>query len=251
MIHAARARRVAIVCFCCLLVFSGGCATLGGNGDPRDPLEGMNRKVFSFNEFMDQHLFDPIARVYNEVMPRLVNRSVSNFFSNIDDLAVIANDVLQFKPGQAVSDMARFVFNSTIGIGGLFDVSTRLGLPKHDEDLGQTFAVWGIGSGPYLIAPFLGPMTLRSAAGYGVQTAFLTPVAYIGDDAYRAGVLSLAYVDFRADNLSTSKLIGEAALDKYEFIKNAYFQRRDNLIHDRDGLSNGPGDNDNGPGDNR
>lgn len=241
MIRAPRARRVAIVCLCCLLVFAGGCATLGGTGDPRDPLEGLNREVFNFNEFMDQHLFDPIARVYNEVMPELLNRSVSNFFSNIDDLAVIANDVLQFKPGQAVSDIARFVFNSSIGIGGLFDVSTRLGLPKHDEDLGQTLAVWGIGSGPYLVAPFLGPMTLRSAAGYGVQTAFLTPIAYIGNDAYRAGVLSLDYVDFKADMLSTSKLIGAAALDKYEFEKNAYLQRRDNLIHDRDAASGGQG----------
>lgn len=209
-----------------------GCATMG-TGDPRDPLENVNRSVYSFNEFMDDHLFDPISNVYQALTPGIVDRGISNVFSNIKDISVIANDILQLKLGQAVSDLARLVFNSTIGLLGFFDISSHIGLPKHHEDFGQTLARWGFGSGPYLVLPFLGPATVRDAAGYGVDT-LINPVAYINNDAYMAGLMSLNYVDYKADLLSTGELIAEAALDEYEFIKNAYFEKRENLIHDRE-----------------
>ena len=218
----------------CVLVFISvqGCATLG-TGDPRDPIENVNRSIFSFNEFMDEHLFDPVGNVYQTITPDFVDRGISNMFSNIKDISVIANDILQFKLGQAVSDIARFVFNSTIGLLGFFDVSTPMGLPKHYEDFGQTLAYWGLGSGPYLVLPFLGPSTVRDTAGYSVDT-LMNPVAYVGNDAHRAGIMALNYVDFKADLLSTGDLISEAALDEYEFTKNAYFEKRENLIHDRE-----------------
>lgn len=227
------ARRLAAAFLVAWLVTSSGCATTG-SADPRDPLEGMNRSFFSFNEFMDEHLFDPIGRAYQAVLPDPIDRAISNAFSNINDIAVIANDVLQFKIRQAFGDLSRFLLNSTIGILGLVDVASDMGLPKHDEDLGQTLARWGLGSGPYIMAPFFGPTTLRDAAGFGVETTFLNPLSYVNPDAYRAGLLSLNYVDFKADLLSAGELVAEAALDEYEFMKNAFFDRRENLIRDRE-----------------
>lgn len=217
-----------------LLLLNTGCATTGVAADSRDPLEGMNRSFYRFNEFMDRALFDPIGRIYEKALPKFVNRGISNVFSNARDIAVVANDVLQFKPGLAISDLARLVFNSTFGIGGFFDVSSRIGLPKHYEDLGQTLAKWGIGSGPYLVAPFFGPTTLRDAIAFGVEMHFLYPVSYIGNDGYRAGLLSLEYMDFKADRLKAGQLLSEAALDEYEFLKNAYLERRENQIQDRE-----------------
>jgi len=230
------ARRLSLVF---LLLLAHGCATTGGAADPRDPIEGFNRSVYSFNEFMDQHLFDPLGRAYRAILPDFLDRGISNMFSNLGDVGVIANDILQGKLGQAVSDIARVVFNTTIGIGGFFDVSSHIGLPKHNEDLGQTLGRWGIGPGPYLVAPFFGPMTLRDATAFGVQSTFLYPVSYVGNDAYRAGLMSLNYVDYKADLLSAGRILDEAALDEYDFVKNAYLDRRQNQIMDRafgDGL---------------
>lgn len=232
MNHSRRAG-TACISLLCLCLLAGGCATTGGAADPRDPLEGFNRSMYSFNDFMDRSLFNPLGRAYKALLPDFVDRGVSNFFGNLGDVAVIANDILQGKLGQAVSDLARVVFNSTIGIGGFFDVSSHIGLPKHDEDLGQTLGRWGFGPGPYLVAPFFGPTTLRDAAGFGVQSTFLYPVAYVGHDAYRAGLMSLNYVDFKADLLGAGRILGEAALDEYDFVKNAYLDRRQNQIEDR------------------
>lgn len=229
-----RFQEKAIVLLCLLpLLFLGGCATTG-TADPRDPLEGVNRSMFSFNQFMDRNLFDPIGKVYKEILPTPINRGISNMFSNANDIAVIANDILQFKLGQAVSDLARLVFNSTIGILGFFDVSSRMGLPKHDEDFGQTLGRWGVMPGAFLVAPFFGPTTVRDAVGFGVETQFLNPVSYVHTDGYRAGLLSLNYVDYKADRLRAAVLLEEAALDEYAFLKNAYLDRRENLVHDRD-----------------
>jgi phospholipid-binding lipoprotein MlaA len=231
--HRFRIRTVVRGSLILLLLLGSGCATTGGAADPRDPIEGFNRSMYSFNEFMDQHLFDPLGRAWQAALPDFLDRGISNVFSNLGDVAVIANDILQGKLGQAVQDIARVVFNTTIGIGGFFDVSSHIGLPKHDEDLGQTLGRWGVGPGPYLVAPFFGPMTLRDAAGFGVQSTFLYPVSYVGNDAYRAGLMSLNYVDYKADLLSADRILGEAALDEYEFVKNAYLDRRQNQIEDR------------------
>lgn len=211
-------------------LLAGACATTGG--DPRDPLEGFNRGVYSFNETMDQALFDPLSKVYQAITPDFVDRGITNIFSNLNDIAVVVNDLLQFKLQQALVDATRFIYNSTAGIGGFFDVSTPIGMPKHDEDFGQTLGYWGVGSGPYLMIPFFGPSTIRDATGHVVDRGLLNPVFYIQDDALRAGLLSLNYMDFKADLLSAKDLVEEAALDKYEFIKNAYFEKRANQISD-------------------
>ncbi|MEE9575587.1 MAG: VacJ family lipoprotein, partial [Gammaproteobacteria bacterium] len=158
---------------------------------------------------------------------------ISNFFNNIDDISIIANDILQLKIGQAYMDTARFVFNSTLGLAGFRDVSSQMGLEKHDEDFGQTLAVWGVGAGPYIVTPFFGPTTLRDSTSLIVDDILLNPVSYLNNnDALKAGILSLNYIDIKADLLTANELIDEAALDQYEFTKNAYFSRRESQIYD-------------------
>jgi phospholipid-binding lipoprotein MlaA len=213
-------------------LFAGACATTVAN-DPRDPLEGFNRGVYSFNQAMDNALFDPLGKVYQAITPDFVDKGVTNFFSNLNDIAVVANDFLQFKINQALTDAIRFIYNSTAGLAGFFDVSSAIDMPKHDEDFGQTLAVWGVGSGPYLMIPFFGPSSLRDVTGHIVDRGILNPIFYVDDEALKAGLLTLNYVDFKADLLSAKKLVGEAAVDEYEFVKSAYFDKRDNQIHDR------------------
>ena len=223
------ARTVVLLLLLCLLA---GCASSGRVSDPRDPLEGFNRSVYRFNDAMDTHLFNPIGKVYKKVTPDLLDRGVSNFFGNLGDISVIANDFLQLKP-EAAQDIARFVFNSSIGLLGFFDVATPMGLPQHNEDFGQTLGVWGVPPGPYLMVPLFGPSTFRDALGFAVDRTFLSPVSYVRDDAYRGGLMALNYIDFKADLLSTRDLMQEAAVDPYEFMKNAYLTRRDNQVHNR------------------
>ena len=216
------------------IVLLDGCASMGMNSDPRDPFECFNRTSYNFNQGMDKAVFHPISRFYQAITPDFVDQGVSNFFSNINDVVVIVNDILQFKLNQAISDLSRLVVNSTLGLAGFFDVSTPMGLPKHNEDFGQTLAKWGFGSGPYLVVPFLGSSTIRDAAGYGVDSALLSPVAYVPEAAHQAGLLSMNYIDFKADLQGTGNLVTEAALDEYEFTKSAYFNRRENMINDRE-----------------
>jgi len=223
-----------------LLALAGGCATTG-TADARDPLEGLNRSVFGFNKFMDKALFDPVGKVYKKVIPNPLDRGVTNFFSNLGEVVVIVNGILQFKFGQAARDVARFAANSILGIGGLWDVATGMGLPKHDEDFGQTLGRWGIGTGPFLMAPFFGPTTLRDAVGFGLDSAFLYPVTYVNPDVYRAGLMSLNYIDFKADNKSSRSLIGEASFDEYEFMKNAYLELRKGKVRDNAEVDPDPG----------
>lgn len=210
-----------------------GCAATGGiYDDPRDPYEGFNRSVFSFNEFMDQILFEPVMNLYKAITPEFVDKAITNIFSNINDIVVIVNDLLQFKFAQMFSDIGRFLVNSTLGIAGIFDVSTGMGMTKHNEDFGQTLAVWGFDSGPFIMFPLLGPTTLRDGIGTGVDSFATSPLAYISHDAYRSGVMSLNYIDFRADLLASGEILSEAALDEYEFLKSAYFEQRQAKIND-------------------
>jgi len=223
------------IIFCCLLVtMLSACATTG-NRDPADPFEALNRSTFNFNKAMDKGLFNPIGELYDALLPEFVDRGISNFFSNLNDVSVIVNDILQLKIAQAVADFSRLVFNSTIGLLGFFDVSTHLGLPRHNEDFGQTLAKWGFESGPYLVIPLFGPTTLRAASSFGVDGVLLNPAAYVNNTAYRSGLMSLNYIDFKADLLSTGELLGIAAVDEYEFVKSVYLQYRDRLVHDRTG----------------
>lgn len=212
------------------MLFLSACATTGGLDD-RDPWEGFNRGVYSFNEVIDNIIFEPIGKVYDILTPDIIDEGISNFFGNIGQLSVIANDLLQFKFDQAANDTVRLFLNSTIGLFGFFDVSSSGGLHSSEEDFGQTLAHWGVGSGPYIVVPFLGPATVRDATGAAVDLAVFNPIAYIDDDVTRAGLLSLNYVDFKSDILSTTDLIKEAALDEYDFTKNAYFEKRKSQIN--------------------
>lgn len=205
-----------------------GCAT---SGNPKDPLEGFNRAMFAFNDGLDTVLIKPVAKGYDAVLPLPVRTGVTNFFGNIADLFIGVNNLLQGKPDQALSDFGRVVINSTIGILGLFDVATEAGLEKHEEDFGQTFGRWGVGDGAYVVIPFFGPRTVRDTVGL-VLDVKADPVANLSDVATRNSLLALRVIDNRADLLPADKVIEEAALDKYSYIRDGYLQRRRNLIHD-------------------
>jgi phospholipid-binding lipoprotein MlaA len=220
--------KVFLVGFC--MLFLSACATTGSL-DERDPWEGYNRGAYSFNQVLDDVIFNPIGKVYNAITPEFVDTGVSNFFANIGQVAVIANDILQFKFDQAANDTVRLFLNSTIGLFGFFDVASEGNLHSSDEDFGQTLAHWGVGPGPYFVVPFFGPATVRDAAGFAVDRSVFGPIAYIDDDAVRAGLLTLEYVDFKSDVLSTTDLVKEAALDEYDFTKNAYFEKRSSQIN--------------------
>jgi phospholipid-binding lipoprotein MlaA len=215
----------------CLLLVSG-CATVEGERDPRDPWEGFNRGVYRFNETFDEYLAQPVARAYVAVLHQEIRTRVSNFFSNIQDLLIGANNFLQGKFEDGVNDWARFAFNSTIGLFGIHDVASDFpGLEKHNEDFGQTLGRWGAGPGPYLILPFLGSSTVRDATGTAVDWA-VQPVGEVRPIELRNTLYGLYFVDTRAQLLEASRILEEAALDKYVFQRDAYLQRRRSLIYD-------------------
>jgi phospholipid-binding lipoprotein MlaA len=215
----------------CLLLVSG-CATVEGERDPRDPWEGFNRGVYRFNETFDEYVAQPVARAYVAVLHQEIRTRVSNFFSNIQDLLIGANNFLQGKFEDGVNDWARFAFNSTIGLFGIHDVASDFpGLEKHNEDFGQTLGRWGAGPGPYLILPFLGSSTVRDATGTAVDWA-VQPVGEVRPIELRNTLYGLYFVDTRAQLLEASRILEEAALDKYVFQRDAYLQRRRSLIYD-------------------
>ena len=205
-----------------------GCAT---NGDPRDPLEPLNRGVYKFNDVVDQAVFKPVAKGYKAVLPNPVRTGVGNFFANIDDALIAVNNLLQFKFGAALSDVGRLVTNTTIGIVGLFDVASGFGLEKHNEDFGQTMGYWGVGDGPFLMLPLLGPSNLRDAAGLAVYYQ-LDPLWNLNHIPTRNTLSAIRVVDRRARLLDAEKVLDEAALDPYTFLRDAYIQQRRNLVYD-------------------
>jgi len=213
------------------LLSLAGCATTGPDGDPRDPWEGMNRGVYKFNDSFDEWVAKPVATVYRDALHVEIRSRVSNFFSNIQDIFIGVNNVLQGKFQEGVEDWARFVFNSTLGLAGIHDVASDMGIEKHNEDFGQTFGRWGVGSGPYLILPFLGSSTLRDAGGTAVDYYF-APLAEARPIALRNSLYGLYLVNTRAEYLDASSLLEQAALDRYIFQRDAYLQRRRSLIYD-------------------
>lgn len=228
MLSPARRLRFAALCAIVSLGVLGGCAT---THDPRDPLEPINRGVYKFNEGVDTMLLKPAAEVYQGVVPPVARTGVSNVFANINDVVVALNNLLQGKISEALSDVGRVLINTTAGLFGIFDVATPAGLEKHDEDFGQTLGYWGVGDGPYLVLPILGPRTTRDTGGLVVD--FLTdPVSYIDPTRDRNQVMGLRLVSRRAELLGASQVLSVAALDEYEFVRDAYLQRRRNLIHD-------------------
>ncbi|MCS6764191.1 MAG: VacJ family lipoprotein [Candidatus Protistobacter heckmanni] len=213
-----------------------GCAATGPGGtapNPKDPLEPMNRTVFSFNETFDEYLAKPVAKGYRAVVPDPIRESVTNFFNNIGELFNIANNALQGKGVATLESTLRFVFNTVFGIGGLLDFSTAVGIPKHPEDFSQTLGVWGLKSGPYVVLPLLGPSSARDMVGTGVQI-YGNPLTYVDPVSTRNTLVGTAFVDTRANLLDAGNLIDQAALDKYSFVRDAYLQRRQYLVYDGD-----------------
>jgi phospholipid-binding lipoprotein MlaA len=210
------------------LTLLAGCAT---NGDPRDPLEPLNRGIYTFNDGVDALVIKPAASFYSQIVPEWIRTGVGNFFSNINDVIVVVNDLLQLKLAQAGSDVGRLAVNTTVGVLGLFDVATGMGLEKHEEDFGQTLGYWGFGDGPYIVLPILGPSNLRDTVGW-VGDFYTWPITYIEDDGTRNILVAVRVVSARADLLSASKILETAALDPYAFVRDAYLQRRRNLVYD-------------------
>jgi len=220
------------LCAALLLGTVAGCATPGGN--PADPLEPFNRAMFTFNDTLDDAVMKPVAKTYRAVLPGVVRTGVSNFFSNIEDVWISVNQVLQGKFQRGLEDFSRFLFNSTFGIGGLFDLASDLvGLPKNSEDFGQTLAWWGVGGGAYLVLPILGPSTVRDGLGFLVDTE-VDPVWRINDVSVRNTAVVIRFTGRRAELLDATSVLEQAALDKYGFVREAWLQRRRNLIYDGD-----------------
>ncbi len=223
-------RLVALITGCLLL--GSGCATLDGPPNPDDPLERYNRAMFAFNETMDRAVVKPVAKGYNWIMPDFLNTGVTNFFSNLDDIVVFANSLLQLKIKQAVETSARIVWNTTIGLLGFIDVASHMELPKQNEDFGQTLAFWGVESGPYFVLPFLGPSTVRDGLAVPVDWILFDPVFQDKELNVTLTLLAIRYTDKRADLITATDIIDETAPDKYAYIRDAFLQRRKYLIHD-------------------
>ena len=214
------------------LLLSSGCTTLDGPPNPDDPYESFNRSMFSFNETVDKYAFKPAAEGYEYVMPSFASKGVSNFFSHLDDIVVFFNQIFQFKLHDASATSARLVFNTFFGFFGLLDVAKHMDLPKQDEDFGQTLAVWGVDSGPYIVLPLIGPMTVRDSAGLAVDWTYFDPVFKRQTLKQSLVTLTIKFIDVRAGLLRASNIIDETAPDKYAFIRDAWLQRREFLIYD-------------------
>ncbi len=221
---------------------AGGCAS---SNTPGDPFEGFNRAMFGFNEGVDNAVLKPIATGYRAVMPEPARECVGNVFSNINDVFVAVNSLLQGKVGDAVSDACRVLVNSTVGLLGCIDVGSKIGLEKHNRDFGQTFGKWGIGSGPYLVLPILGPSNLRDGLASVIYSS-LDPV-WANHIPTRNVAYSLRAVNRRSELLTASSAIEDAALDKYAFVRDAYSQRRQSLINDDDNKASKASDAADGP----
>lgn len=205
--------------------------------EPSDPLEPFNRAVYRFNTDFDKAFVTPIARGYQTVTPEPVQRGVNNFFNNLDDITSFVNNALQFKMARAGSDAGRFVVNSTVGVLGVYDVATNMGLPSHKEDFGQTLGYWGLDSGAYLMLPFLGPSSVRDAFGtagdvFTDPLFHLDPLFKVDEAPVYWGLIALRLIDRRANLLAATDILEDAALDPYAFLRDAYLQRRHALVHD-------------------
>ena len=214
-----------------------GCATLDKPGDSaevlayeNDPFENLNRGVWRFNEKLDKVALKPLARGYTKAIPRPVRNRITNFFSNLGEPKTIVNNLLQGKVGLAYQDAWRFLINTTIGVVGLFDVAGRAGLVKHNEDFGQTLAVWGVKDGPYLVLPLFGPSSVRDGIGR-IPDSYLDTINYIDDSSAQIVLRALSIIDGRARLLRVSRLLA-MQLDPYLFLRESYRQQRRQLIYD-------------------
>ncbi len=208
-----------------------GCATTNQSAGVSDPLEGYNRAMYQFNDAVDTAILKPVSQGYDAVVPDPISHGVSNFFSNLNDITVIINDLLQGKFYQAYRDTHRFVLNTTVGVGGIFDVASLSGLNKNNEDFGQTLGVWGAEPGAYVVLPFFGPRNVRDSFGL-VGDMFTDPVMYVEGDDARFALIGTRVIDNRANLLKAEKVLDEAAIDEYTYVRDAYMQRREHLVFD-------------------
>jgi phospholipid-binding lipoprotein MlaA len=214
-----------------LLLLIAGCAsTPSSQPDPRDPWERFNRSAFKFNDALDRAVARPVAKAYVKVTPRFIRTGISNALSNLNTVPTAINDVLQGKMREAGRDSARFLLNSTLGLGGLFDPASAAGLENNDEDFGQTLGKWGVKSGPYVMLPILGPSTVRDIFGRGVDQ-FTYPVNYLEDDSTRYFIRGVDFLDLRAGLLDLDAQL-ERSYDRYAFVRNAWLQRREYKVKD-------------------
>ena len=215
-----------------------GCAsTPKPTANVNDPWTGWNHGTQTFNDNLDKAIIKPLAKGYHWVTPDLVNQGISNFFSNINDIGVTANDIMQLKLSQGGQDAGRFLINTTAGVGGFVDIANRINLPKHKEDFGQTLGYWGVPSGNYLVLPVFGPSSPRDTVGL-VGDALLNPLTYVSvfggaaANAATSGARLLDITDHRDELMTTEKIINEGSVDRYDFIMNSYKQNREYLIND-------------------
>ncbi|MDO8962695.1 MAG: VacJ family lipoprotein [Methylophilus sp.] len=207
-----------------------GCATTNN-----DPLEGINRGIYKFNDVTDRALIKPVATAYKTVTPSPIRRGISNFFSNIGTLTTVINDILQLKFAHAFTDAGRFVINSTFGLAGFIDVASMDNIEKRNEDFGQTLGHWGVGTGAYLVLPFVGPSTVRDATGLVFDTVTSDPITYthnIGEIRLHNQLRTAQLIDKRAQLLDASDIVDNASIDPYAFLRDAYLQRRASLVQD-------------------
>jgi len=223
-------RQLAILILASSALFTG-CTTINNYDDPRDPFERYNRFMYNINDTVDNALIKPLATGYKAVLPTPVNRGITNVFNNLVDLTSVLNNILQFKFDQAVSGLGRVLVNSTVGVLGVADVASKYDLPRYREDFGQTLGYWGIGSGPYIVLPLLGASDARDAFGLVVDW-YVDPIRQVDPERTRWGITGLRGIDKRSDLLAASKIMEEAALDKYEFHRDAYLQKRQNDVYD-------------------
>jgi phospholipid-binding lipoprotein MlaA len=209
----------------------GGCATVQTTSKD-DPFEPWNRAMYDVHQVVDGKVIKPAVQAYVDVTPKPIQRGISNFFGNLDDVVSVWNDFLQWKLDKAGNDMGRVMINSFFGLGGIIDIASDAGIEKGNEDFGQTFGYWGIPQGPYLFIPVLGPTTVRDGTGLIVR-AYASPLAYVIVDVPTRNILyGIGFVDARAQALQAETFVEGAALDRYTFIRRAYLQRREYLVRD-------------------
>lgn len=218
------------LCLLLVILLTMGCASVTEDGEVNDPIEPVNRKIFDFNEEFDRIILKPLAEGYQK-LPDPVQKGTHNFFSNLDDVVVIVNDALQLKGEQMASDTMRVSFNTIFGLFGLIDVGTPMGLPKHHESFADTLGYWGVGSGPYIVLPILGPSSVRDAPSLLVDF-IVHPIGQVSPGSAAFGLASARAVDTRSELLKTTEIRDDMALDTYVFTRETYYQWRQNRVYD-------------------
>jgi len=223
-----------------IVAATAGCAT-GPHANPADPLEPFNRGVSRFNDKVDDIVLVPVATAYTKVVPSLARTGVSNFFENLGDVWSFANNVAQLKLQNSAETFMRLNVNTFFGLGGLLDIASEAGIDRHKEDFGQTLGHWGMGPGPYLVLPLLGPSTVRDTAALPLDV-YGDPLSHADDVAARNSLSVLRVIDKRSTYLRASRLLDDAALDKYSFTRDAFLQRRRSEVYDGNPPDDGDGD---------